>query len=168
MTYLTHFQLADDVITHLDSVVGSIADPFIQSRYIGFVAIASATVYELAIKDIFCGFSEKKHKVLGSFVNSYFERINGRIKTRIIKQDYIPRFGDKYLKKFKRNIDKKEKEYLRNQGVSILSSYNNVIEWRNQFAHEGQIPSTVTYAEITKAYKTGKAVIECLAESMRY
>ncbi len=168
MAYYSHFRLADDVITYLDTVVDAIPDPFIQSRYVGLVAIASATVYELAIKDIFCDFSEKKHKVLGSFVSKYFERINGRIKTKMLKNDYIPRFGDKYLKRFKSKLDTKEREYLRNYGVSVLSAYNNLIEWRNQFAHEGKMPTTVTYTEIKKAYENGKAVIECLAETMRY
>lgn len=168
MPYASHFQLADDIITHLDTVVGGIADPFVQSRYIGFVAISSATVYELAIKDIFCDFSQKKHKILGTFVSSYFDRINGRIKTKILKKDYIPRFGDKYLKRFQKKLDEKEKEYLRTQGISILSAYNNVIEWRNQFAHEGKVPNTVTYTEITRAYRNGKVVIDCLAETMRY
>lgn len=167
MAYASHFQIADDIITHLDAVVGGIADPFIQSRYVGFVAISSATVYELAIKDIFCDFGQRTHKVLGTFVSSYFDRINGRIKTDSLKKDYIPRFGDKYLKRFKRKLKETENENLRNQGVSVSSDYNNVIEWRNQFAHEGKVPNTVTYAEITRAYKNGKAVIECLAETMR-
>lgn len=168
MAYSLHFQLTDDIITHLDTVISGISDPFIQSRYVGFVAISSATVYELAIKDIFCDFGQTKHKVLGAFVTTYFDRINGRIKTSALKKDYISRFGEKYLKRFKRKLDEKEKEYLRNYSVSILNSYNNVIEWRNQFAHEGKIPSTVTYAEITKSYRNGKAVIDCLAETMRY
>jgi len=168
MAYASHFQLADDIISHLDTIVGGIADPFIQSRYIGFIAISSATVYELAIKEIFCNFGQTKHKVLGAFVSNYFNRINGRIKTRILKKDYISKFGEKYLKRFNRKLDEKEKEFLRNHGVSVLSAYNNVIEWRNQFVHEGKIPNTVTYAEITKSYVTGKEIIECLAETMRY
>ena len=67
MAYTDHFQLADDVISHLNTVIGGISDPFIASRYVGFVAVASVTVYELAIKEIFIDFGERKHKVLGEF-----------------------------------------------------------------------------------------------------
>ena len=53
MAYQDHFKLADDMISHLDSVVGGITDSFVTSRYVGFVAVAAVTVYELAIKEIF-------------------------------------------------------------------------------------------------------------------
>jgi len=167
MAYTDHYKLTDDMIAHLNTVIGGISDPFIASRYVGFVAIASVTVYELAIKDIFIEFGEKKHKVLGTFTRSYFNRINGRIKTSDLRNQYIVRFGEKYVKRFKRKLDKAEKQNLRNNGVSISSSYGNIITWRHQFAHEGTIPSTVTYNEITKSYEVGKEVVRCLAETMR-
>lgn len=166
MTYLDHFQLADDYIVHLDTVMDSIADPFIKSRYTGFLAVSAVTVYELAIKTIFVEFAEKKHKVLGNFTNAYFERINGRIRTRDLKNKYIVKFGDKYLKKFNIKLEKKERDVLRREGSSVKASYGNIITWRNKFAHEGKIPSTPTYEEVRKSYMTGKHVIECLAESM--
>lgn len=166
MPFYDHYILADDVILHLNSIMSSISDPFIQSRYIGFVAVTATTVYELAIKDIFCEFGEKKHKVLGSFTRSYFDRINGRIKIAIIRDEYVKRFGDKYVEKFREKLDNSEQYWLRTQRVSIKSSYNNIIEWRNEFAHAGKIPSTVTYSEITRSYTIGKEVIKCLADSM--
>jgi len=167
MAYTDHFQLADDMILHLNTVIGSIGDPFITSRYVGFVSVSAVTVYELAIKEIFCEFGLQKHKVLGSFTQLYFERINGRIKTKVIRDEYIRKFGDKYVTRFKRKVDEAEERSLRTRGTSILSSYNNIIEWRNQFAHEGVLPSTVTYAEVIKAYEIGKEIIHCLATTMR-
>ena len=53
MPYTDHFRLADDLIAHLDTVMGGISDPFISSRYVGFVSIVAVTVYELAIKCVF-------------------------------------------------------------------------------------------------------------------
>ena len=53
MTYSDHFQLADDYLAHLDKTMGSISDPFILSRYTGFLAVSAVTVYELGIKTIF-------------------------------------------------------------------------------------------------------------------
>jgi hypothetical protein len=48
-----------------------------------------------------------------------------------------------------------------------LTSYDNIITWRNQFAHEGQIPTHATYLEAVEAYEVGKQVIECLASAMK-
>ena len=53
MAYGDHFKLADDLIRHLTPGVAGIADPFLASRYSGFVAVAAVTVYELAVKEIY-------------------------------------------------------------------------------------------------------------------
>jgi hypothetical protein len=165
MAYQDHFKLADDLINHLDGVIGGVSDPFISSRYVGFVAIAGTTVYELAIKEIFLKFSEKKHKVFGNFANKFFERLNGRIKTSELR-DYLSRFGDRYVQRYKKLEKEMENDFLRKHGKSVLSSYNNIIEWRNQFAHQGQIPTTPSYYEVTSAYRIGKEIIHCLAKVM--
>jgi RiboL-PSP-HEPN len=166
MPYQDRFQLADDYIAHVDAALSGITDPFIKSRYIGFVAVTAVTVYELAIKDIFFDFSEKKHKVLGNFVRSYFERLNGQIGKKRLVENYLPRFGEKYAKRFKRKLERLEDQVLRSDGVSVKSSYGNVLTWRNKFAHEGIIPATPTYEEVKKAYQYGRRIIECLADTM--
>ncbi len=166
MAYTDHYHLADDVITHLDTVIDGIADPFIASRYVGLVAVTAVTVYELAIKEIFIEFGEKKHKVLGNFTRSHFARINGRIKIAIIQKDYIRPFGDKYVQRFKRKLEQAESDNLHTHGISIRSRYGNIITWRNEFAHAGRVPTTATYTETTKSYESGKEVIRCLAETM--
>lgn len=166
MTYQNHFKLADDVISHVSTVVQGISDPFISSRYIGFVSVSAVTVYELAIKEIFCTFATQEHELLGNFVLSYFKRINGQIKLKKIKEDYIPRFGQQYVDKFKTKIEESELETLKISKRSIKNSYDNIIEWRNQFAHDGQIPSTVTYQEVIDSYFAGKEVIHCLSVTM--
>lgn len=52
MAYDSHFILADDMINHLNSIVGGTTDPFMSSRYVGFVSVSAVTVYELALKEI--------------------------------------------------------------------------------------------------------------------
>ena len=167
MPYADHFRLADDLIAHLTPAVVGIADPFIASRYSGFVAVAAVTVYELAVKEILCTFGESKHAVLGNFTRKYFDRINGRIKYRVLHEEYVFSFGGKYVRRFKKIVAKREKEILIAQRKSILTSYDNIITWLNLFAHEGQIPTNATYAEAVDAYEMGKEVIECLARSMK-
>jgi len=166
MAYEDHFSLADDVIKHLETFVPKIEDPFLKSRYTGFVAISGATVYELAIKEIFISFAQRKHDVFGSFVSSHFERLNGRIKYCALKGEHIPRFGEKYVKKFEKNIQETQKQVLQNERIDILTAYNNLIQWRHQFVHNGKTPETATYEEVIQSYGVGKRVIHCLAKSM--
>jgi len=166
MSYLNHFAMADDMINHLSSVVIGQTDPFISSRYVGFVSVSAVTVYELALKEIFIDFARKKHNVFGTYAKSHFDRINGRIKYKSIKEDYILKFGDKYLKRYKKKMKLLESDCLITQGKSVINSYNNLIIWRNDFAHEGHVPNTVTFTEAVDSYYLGKELIKCVADTM--
>lgn len=143
-----------------------IQDPLVRIKYVGFVSVAAVTVYELALKEIFIGFARKKHKVLGSFTENYFNRMNGRIKINVIKSDYIKKFGSKYNDRFNRKLKERAKSYLVETHRDIENSYGNLITWRNDFAHEGKLNSNTTYGEVVQAYKDGKEIIHCLAETM--
>jgi hypothetical protein len=167
MPYRRYFQLADDLITHLQPIVGGIADPFIVTRYTGFVAVSAVTVYELAIKDIFIKFAGAKHKILGTFTESYFDRINGRIKVSNLRDDYIAKFGDKYLLRFNKKLAACERVVMLAQRKSVSSSYGNLIKCRHDFAHEGVISANMSFPEIVDSYELGKEVIHCLAKTMQ-
>jgi len=166
MPYTDHFKLADDYLVHMDAVIATIADPFIKSRYVGFITVSAVTVFELAIKEIFIDFAKKKHVILGNFTLAYFDRINGRIKRDVLQDDYIKKFGEKYVTRFLKKMDQKEKAVLAAEGASVKQSYANIITWRNDFAHEGNLKVMATYEEVKKSYFLGKHVIHCLAETM--
>ena len=167
MPYSDHFRLTDDLIQHLDPILASLNDPFIESRYTGFLAVSSVTVLELAMKTIFLDFAEAKHKVLANFCAQYFDRINGRIALKTIDDDYLVKFGGKYQIRFRRALEKLERQELRNSGASIKASYGNLLTWRHGFAHEGNIPANASYREVKRAYGCGKKVMHCLAACMR-
>ena len=167
MSYVDHFLLADDYITHIDPTISTISNPFIVSRYTGFLSVSAVTVYELAIKTIFVDFASKKHNVFGSFTYSHFDRINGQIMLGLLRKKHIGAFGDKYLKRFDKILEKKENDILSSQGISVKHSYNNIIQWRHDFAHEGKAPSTATYDEVKNSYYAGKYLIECLNDAMK-
>jgi hypothetical protein len=161
-----HFQLADDLITHLDITIGGVTDPFIQSRYTGFLAVATVTVMELTMKQIFVEFAAGKHRVLNDFVVGYFDRINGRITLKQIKEEYLTKFGERYKTRFERRLEKLERKSLKESGTSLKSSYGNLITWRNEFAHEGNVPANASYAEVKKSYECAKEVMRCLSGCM--
>lgn len=166
MPYAEHFVSADGIIGHLAVSVAAIADPIVLGQYTGFAAVSGVTVYELAIKTVFEEFTTKKHKVFGFFCSAYFDRINGKIKLKVIQEDYLPRFGEKYVKRFGRLLSDVEVRELRDSGTSVKASYGNLITWRNEFAHEGRVPTNATFPEVQRSYETGKKVIECLALTM--
>lgn len=166
MAYTTHFATADNVITNLATVVLATGDPILVGQYTGFAAVSAVTMYELAIKEVFFDFAHGKHKVLGQFTEAYFGRINGRIGWKILRDDYVPRFGEKYATRFEKALNKDDIAEFTASQISIKTSYSNLILWRNEFAHQGQIPTNATFPEVQRAYTYGKRVIDCLARCM--
>lgn len=165
MAYTAHFVAADGIVAHLNTFVPGLA-PALRSQYAGFAAVSALTVYELAVKEIFIEFATKKHNVFGHFTSEHFDRINGRIGLKSLKDEHLPRFGDKYVKKFSKLLEAEEKIGLAAAQGSIKSSYGNLVTWRHGFAHGGVLPANATFAEVTRSYELGKRVIACLATAM--
>ena len=166
MPYRSNFIHADEIIVHLGSLRGHGMNPLLESKYIGFVAVACVTVFEMAIKEILVSFAEKKHVVLGNVVRNRCERMNGRIQIDTIKQDYIVPFGIKYQKKFDRKIAERAKFVMRSRHRDIHVSYKNLILWRNDFAHSGATGGNATWAEVIQAYEDGKEILDCLFHAL--
>ena len=167
MAYIDRFRVANELIAHLDAALDGIADPFIKSRYVGFAAVSVATVYELALKDIFLDFASRHHRLFATFVHGHFRRINGQISTDRILGDHLPLFGGRYVDCFKEDLEALELELLRHEKVSVKTSYSNLLTWRNKFVHEGDIPATATYEEVKNSYEYGCRLLHCLDRSMR-
>jgi|SRR5690606_21474295 len=165
MSYTNRFDSTDTLILHLIPYVNSLTDTSIKANYTGFLSVSAVTVYELAIKDIFRSFAEKKHIVFGDFVQKHFSSINGRIKLQDLKSNHISPFGEKYLKKFETRLSFKEKNILIHQKKDLRSSYTNLILCRHKFVHVGY--PTLTFQEVIDSYLIGKDVIHSLNEAMQ-
>ena len=164
MAYANRFINTDNLIIHLSSILNPTTNPAISSNYIGFLSVSAVTVYELAIKDIFKDFAIKKNKSFGFFVDSHFEKINGRIKLDNLKNEHISAFGEKYLTRFKKSLDLREKNSITLRLGSIKAAYGNLITCRHSFVHEGI--TTLSLNEVINNYTLGKEVIHSLNLAM--
>lgn len=166
MAYQNRFNSLDLLITQLTplSQINGL-DPLVLSSMAGIVAVEAVTAYELAIKDILEDFSKKKHKVFGTFVNSTFSRLNGRIKYQEIKDNMVKAYGDKYFQRFIAKKDFKTKEVLSTLRVDLVQTYDNLILSRHRFVHSGQL--TMTLQEAINSYTIGKKLIAALDEAMK-
>ncbi|WP_062428480.1 HEPN domain-containing protein [Treponema endosymbiont of Eucomonympha sp.] len=151
-------------MNHLISSVQTLPDEQLKSKYAGFLCTNAVTVYELAIKDIFIEFAEKKNQILGNFVERYFDRINGQIMLNDIKK-YVKLFGEKYLEKFNSKMEKKNKTIVKMCHNDIRAAYGNLITCRHKFIHSNN--QTLTFNEVVEYYKIGKEIIHVLNETMK-
>jgi hypothetical protein len=163
MSYVDRFKATDDLITHLQTVIPIVTDERLKSEYAGFLSANAVTVYELAIKDIFITFAERKNSAFGIFVEKYFYQINGRIRIDDIK-GYVKSFGEKYFNKFNKKLEKKNKALL---GVcnNIKAIYSNLIICRHNYIHANN--PTMTFNEVVEGYQLGKEIINVLNETMQ-
>lgn len=167
MPYSDRFQLADDLIGHLDTVVVGTLDAFLRTRYVGFLCVSAVTVMELAIQDIFVEFATKKHKTFGAFCQDAYARINGRITLKDLQENHVKRFGSRYVTRFVRLLNSEEHSELSTSGRSIKASYGNLITWRHSFAHEGILPPNASYSEAKQGFELGKRVLYCLDRALK-
>lgn len=146
--------------------MGGIADDYIKSRYTGFVAVTAVTAYEVNIRNKIFDFCRKKHNVFGHFSESHFEKTNAKVKTDHLKDEYLKKFGARYLARFKRKTDELEVEHLRDFRKSLKGSYNNLVQWRHDFVHDGTLPIYATYDDARAAYESGKLIVVAFFEAL--
>jgi len=164
MSYLERFIATDNLIAHLSPILSNLVDASIKANYAGFISVSAITVYELAIKDIFIDFSQKKNPVFGAFVTKHFTNINGKIKIGDLRGQHIKLFGDKYLQKFDKKLKIRESIILNRDRKSLHDCYENLITCRHKYVHGGN--TTLSFEEVIDNYQIGKEVIHTLHEAM--
>ena len=165
MPYTDRFIATDNLIVHLNTFVGTITDAALQANYAGFLSVSGITVYELAIKDIFTEFADKKNKVFGTVISTHFDKLNGRIRLPDLRGTHIKLFGEKYIKRFDKGLKIKENHFIRSSRISVTNDYGNLITCRHEFVHKGT--PTLTVNEVINCYLHGKEILHCLADAMK-
>jgi hypothetical protein len=102
---IPNYSQSDLILSHLDSYVSGISDDFIKSRYTGFVAVTAVTSYETNIRTKIFDFCRKKHGVFGTFSEAHFEKTNAKVKLDHLRNEYLRKFGAKYLNRFNKKLD---------------------------------------------------------------
>jgi hypothetical protein len=160
------FIQSDAILGHLDGLIVAVDDDFIKSRYTGFVAVTAVTAFENNIRSKMVDFCTRKHKVFGAFSEALFDKTNARIKLDHLRNEYLHRFGDRYLIRFKKKLNDVDTACLQAGLGSVKHSYTNIVQWRHDFVHDGALPNYAGYDEARAAYELGKKVIEAFFESL--
>lgn len=167
MGYSDHFKMVDDILPHIDATFVGLPDPFLRSRYVGFFAVTAVTVFELSIKTILIEFAAKQHVLFGGFCAELYDKLNGRIMIKDLRNDQLRKFGEPFDRRFKRHLAFADRSILKSKGYSVVTAYGNLITWRHSFAHNGNVPVGATYEEAKRAFEAGKIVMRCLSAAMR-
>lgn len=166
MPYKDNFIFADDLISQLNPIIKNLNNPYIETKFTGFLIVSSVTVLEMALKNIFIDFAKMKHIILGNFCDVYFNKIHGKIRLEDIKGDYLNKFGKIYKNDFISKLETLQENELLTNRISITDSYTNLITWRNDFVHQFKI-SNATFQDTIFAYECGKKIMDCLSDCLQ-
>ena len=166
MPFRPHLQKVEELAAN---VVRNAPDPGIatdsfRADLAGFLAVAYAAAFEESVKEIFISFARLQHEILHKMVQKKFDRINGKIKIDVIKNEYLLPFGEQFKDSFSSELQREETEVLRTQGQSITSCYTNIIDWRHAFAHA--LERQTTLEGVQASYTVAKKVIQILHTSL--
>jgi RiboL-PSP-HEPN len=161
-----HLQKVEELATNLvrNAPVAGLSTDSFRADLAGFLAIAYAAAFEESVKEIFIAFAKSQHTILHRMVEKKFDRINGKIKIDTIKNDYLLPLGEQFKDVFSSELKRVEDEVLRSHGQSVISSFTNIIDWRNAFAHKLERQTTIE--EVQTSYVFAKKVIELLNSSL--
>ena len=160
------FSTSDQLMARLDNAVTALDDEYYKTRFVGYVAVSAVTAFEVNIRDKVIDFSSRKHNVFGNFTSAVFEKTNAKVKLEMLRNDFLSRFGERYLKRFNKALDTIEKDQMVAGSGSVKNAYANIINWRHVFVHQGELPQYASYEEARSAYEHGKLVIACFCDAL--
>jgi RiboL-PSP-HEPN len=129
----------------------------------GLLVVAIAATYENCVKEILYSWAGVHHSAFENYARRRYSKINSRITISDLKK-YCDLYDPSLADSFKTKLMRKKSLILERTGVNIDSSYQQLLDWRHEFAHTGA--RTTTLEEATKAHLYAKRVLYVFAETL--
>ena len=128
----------------------------LRSDLAGLLVVAMAATYENCVKEILCDYATRHHLAFGGFTSRNYDKLNSKIRVVDLKK-YCDLFHPDVGVKFKENLKKHKKAILDRTGYNIETSYEQILNWRHDFAHARGRNTTIE--EAIKTHTSGKRVL---------
>lgn len=122
----------------------------------GLLVVAIAASYEACVKETLVRYANQYHPEFGIFAQNQFKRLNSRVRLHDL-HGYTKTFGDASNQKFGTLVRAHRHKIRERVGIDIVQSYEQILNWRHDFAHEGVRNTTVEEAMAT--HRRGKRVL---------
>lgn len=128
----------------------------------GLLVVTIAASYEACVKETLISYASRHHVAFGNFAQNNYSRINSRIKINDLK-GYARLFDTNIEQAFKAKIQEKKSRISARVGINIESRFEQILNWRHDFAHAWKTNTTVEEALIT--HRFGKRVLYAFDEA---
>ncbi|KJR40286.1 hypothetical protein MCHI_003828 [Candidatus Magnetoovum chiemensis] len=157
------YLLVDRIISDVDSLIkNTTVDEFIITGFAGLLTVNAVAAFEDRVKKCLYDFSNKIDPVFGNYFKSRYDKINAKVKTSDLIDNYLKHFGNEYKERFNTKLKIITKEAI--NSADPVEQYNNFIQKRHDFVHK--IKLDLEYAEAKKQYYSGKKIIEAFESSL--
>jgi hypothetical protein len=129
----------------------------------GLLVVAVAASYENCVKEILYSKAGSHHPAFESYARRQYAKINSRINVSDLIR-YCEVYDPALRTSFKARLSSRRASVLARTGVNIETMYEQLLDWRHDFAHAGV--RGMTLEEATKAHLFGKRVLYAFAETL--
>jgi RiboL-PSP-HEPN len=109
----------------------------------GLLSVAFCAAIESALKNILIEFGAKQHPLVAEWSKARFEKLNGKIKIKEICDEYLIHYGSERVAEFKKSLTLASKEKYSIEYDQFCSEYSQLMIWRHEFAHAGNVICTI-------------------------
>lgn len=129
----------------------------------GLLVVLIAATYESCVKDSLTTFASQRNEEFGDYAARSYARLNSRIQISDLYR-YARVFSPSAHNSFGKVLKKSDAYILRCRGRGLQTSYNQILSWRHDFAHEGIRNTTVE--EAFQTHQAAKHVLYCFEEAL--
>lgn len=114
----------------------------------GLLVVAIAASYESCVKETLVGYASLHGKAFEQFTKNNFDKLSSRIQLSDLHR-YAKLFDQGINKKFSETISFRKERINRRLGKNIEKCYEQILDWRHDFAHAGIRNTTIEEAIAT-------------------
>ncbi len=131
----------------------------------GLLVVTIAACYEDCVKTTLVEHAAKRHTDFENFTEKNYSRLSSRVKINDL-QRYANLFGPATNNRFRTILGSRQHRISDRTGVSIKKSYEQILDWRHDYAHGGIKHTTID--EALKFHLFGKRVLYCFNEAFDF
>lgn len=128
----------------------------------GLLVVTIAASYEACVKETLINYASRHHAAFGNFAQNNYSKINSRVRVHDLKS-YAKIFGFNIEKDFKAALAIKKLRISNRLGINIENRFEQILNWRHDFAHAWKTNTTIEEALAT--HRFGKRVLYAFDEA---
>lgn len=128
----------------------------------GLLVVTIAACYEDCVKATMVEHAAKRHADFEDFTERNYSRLSSRVRVNDLYR-YANLFGPTTSKRFKTTLKSKKSKISNRTGFCIEKRYEQILDWRHDYAHGGIKHTTID--EALEFHLFGKRVLYCFNEA---